>query len=135
MLTKALLRIAALHIVKAARVAAVVPAENAAFGIDLRSERVAAPFSKDFVLALLWMIAPDELAERMRYFLLTRPANISRHRAALPTVEPTVGPPAETVGDGMRILDAKAFEMHFGVAVGYVVVILVWVKEQIGRIK
>ena len=61
-LAEALLQVAALHVVKAAGVAAVVAAEDAALGVDLDAERVAAPFGEDLVLLLLGVIPPDELA-------------------------------------------------------------------------
>src|SRR6188472_1922205 len=99
MLAKTLLRIAALHVMKAARVASIVPAEDAAFGIDLHAERIAAPFGEDLVFAHSGMIAPDELPERMRDFLFARPANVSRYGAALPRVEPAIGSPAKAVRD------------------------------------
>ena len=58
-----LLEIGARHVVEAAGVGAVVPREDPALGVDLDSERVAAPFGKYLETPCLGMITPDVLAE------------------------------------------------------------------------
>src|SRR2546423_570345 len=62
MLLETLAIVAALHVVEAARVAAVVPGVDAAPVIDLDAEGVAASLGEDLETTLLGMIAPDVLA-------------------------------------------------------------------------
>src|SRR5207244_1708952 len=108
-------------IVEAARVAAVVAGEDAAFGINLDAERVAAPFRINLETLLFGMIAPHVLADHLdRRVLAPRPSDVGRHRAAVGAVEPAVGPPAQIAGAGVRVLQAEALQMHDGVAGGCV---------------
>ena len=51
------------------------------------------------------------------------PLDVAGDGAPLRGIQPAVGPPAQVVGDAVRVLDAKAFEMHHRVAVGHVVAI------------
>src|SRR5262245_21954161 len=60
-LAEALLVVASLDIMKATRVAAVVPAVDAPLAVDLDAESIAAAFREDLVTPLLRMVAPDEL--------------------------------------------------------------------------
>src|ERR1043165_453320 len=69
-LVEAFLRIAALDVVEAPRVAAVVAGKNAAFRIELDAKRVAAAFGKNLIAARFRMVAPDELTERIDSFLV-----------------------------------------------------------------
>ena len=74
MLAEAFLVVAALHVVKAAGVAAVVAGVDAALGVDFHAEGVAAPFGEDFIFLLLGVIPPDELPQRMDRHLVSRAA-------------------------------------------------------------
>src|SRR5262245_27582732 len=57
-LVEALLQVGTLHVMKAARVAAVMARVNAALSVDLNAKRIAAPLGEDFVSPLLGMIPP-----------------------------------------------------------------------------
>lgn len=63
MLAETFAIVAALHIVKASRIAAVVAGEDSPLVIDFAAERVAAAFCEDFVDTFLRVITPDDLAE------------------------------------------------------------------------
>ena len=60
----------ALHVIKAAGVAAVVAGVDAALSVDLDAERIAAAFGEDLETLLLGMIAPDVLADHLDRRLL-----------------------------------------------------------------
>ena len=128
-------QIRALHVVEAARVAAVVPGEKPAFVIELHAERVAAAFREHLVTLRLRVIAPDVLALRIHGVRLAGAADVSCHRAALRGVEPAVRSPAQAVHDRMRVFETEAFEMHHRISVRHVVVILVGIEQQVRRIQ
>src|SRR5262245_18003506 len=99
MLAEPFLEIRPLHIVKAARIAAVMPREQPALGIDLDAESVAAAFSEDFIAPALGMITPDELTQRVHRRLIDNGTDdIAADGAALRRVQPAVGPPLQAVG-------------------------------------
>src|SRR6476620_21074 len=82
--------VAALHVVKAARIAAVVPREDAAQVIDLDAKRVAAAFGEHFESLLFRMIAPDVLADhRHRRALGAGHRDLCRDGAAMRSIQPT----------------------------------------------
>src|SRR5262245_40214110 len=92
---KSLLQVGALHVMKAARVAAVVSGKNPPFGIDLDTEGIAAPFGEDFVALRFGMITPDKLAHRMHRLLVDpRALHVAGDGASLSGVEPAIGAPA-----------------------------------------
>src|SRR5204863_8683788 len=124
----AFLKIAALHVMKAPGVTAVVAGVDPAFGIDLQTVGVAAPFCEYLIAPRGWMITPDVLAHGLhglrvlleKFFLNLRPVvpgwrsalaagneNGGTDGAALGAVEPAVGPPAQAVGDGVRVLQSE----------------------------
>ncbi len=55
--------------------------------------------------------------------------------ASLRRVQPAVRPPTETVHHRVRVFQAEAREMHLGIAVGHVVVVLVGIEQQVRRIE
>src|SRR6185436_9066664 len=82
------------------------------------------------------MIAPNQLAHRVekRFLVDARPNHVAGDRAPLRSVKPAVWSPTKTVCDGVRVLETEASEMHFGIAVGNVIVIPVRIKEQVRRV-
>src|SRR5271166_1672327 len=107
MLGEAFEVITALDVVEATRIAAVIAGVNAAYGVDLQAEGVAAALGKNLVAAGLGVIAPDELAHRVNGGLIDAVVfHAAGHRAALASVEPAVRSPLQAVGAGMGILQA-----------------------------
>ena len=91
MLVEALLVVAALDVMKATRVAAVVPRKDASLGVDLDAKGVAAPFGEDLISAGLGVIPPDQLPHRVHgLFASVKPGRVTwpvtvipgRHRAS-----------------------------------------------------
>ena len=96
---------------KTTSIAAVVAGINAALGIDLTTKRVASAFCEDFVDVLLWMITPNELAQRAYWRLFAaRLFDDTCDGASLRAVQPAIWAEAKTVDDRVRIFDAKSFE-------------------------
>ena len=60
---------------------------------------------------------------------------MTRGRAPLHAIEPSVGSPAETVCDSVGIFDTKTGKADFGIAIGGVVPVPVCVEQQIRRIQ
>jgi hypothetical protein len=89
-------QIRALHVMKAARVATVVPGEETTLRVEFDAERVATAFRKNLEAARLGMIAPDPLPDhvRNRFLIQTRPRDVRRDGAAMRAVEPAIGTPA-----------------------------------------
>ena len=131
-LVESLLVVTPLRVVKAARVAAVMAGEDSAFRVDLAAERVAASFGINLESTRGRVISPDELPHRMhRQLVETRPQDRAAGRAPLARIEPTVRSPAQRIRNRVRVLQAEALQMNFGIAVRDVVMILVGIEEQI----
>ena len=112
---------------------AVGAAEDAALGIDLVAEGIAAAFRIDFEDLRPGMIAPDVLAFEL-HVLRNLAADIAFGRAAVRTIEPAIGTELKTVRDAVRVLDAKAAQADLGIAIGDVIVIRIGIEEKIRRI-
>ena len=82
------------------------------------------------------MIPPDQLAHRVdkRFLVDARPNHVAGDRAPLRPVKPAVWSPTKTVRDRVRVFETEAGEMHFGIAVGDVIVVPVRIKEQVRRV-
>src|ERR1044071_9878327 len=105
MLFKTLLLIRTLRIIKAARVAAVVPGESAPLRIHLETERVAAALGENFKAFGLGMISPHQLAEKMHRGPVDSGAdNTPGGRASVASIQPAIWPPAQTIRHRMRVL-------------------------------
>ncbi len=79
------------------------------------------------------MIAPDELAHGRDPLACASGSDVRRYGAPLGAVEPAVRSPAQAVDNGVSVLQAEAFEMHFGIAIGHI--ILVAIEQEIRRIE
>ena len=114
-LAPALDPIAALLVVHAARRAVVRAGEDAAFAVDLEAVSVAAAFGMDFEDLANRMEAPDALA--FPADVLAAPAaDVPRGGAAVGSVEPAVHAPLQAGRGAVRVLEAEAAELDFGVA-------------------
>ena len=139
-LLETLPQIRSLHVVKAPRVAAVVPGEHAALRIEFHAESIAAAFGENFVAELRRMIAPDVLSlgieDAVGVATARRDdADVRGDGAALRGVEPAIRPPTQAVHDGVRVFQTEASEMHNGIGIGDVVVVRVGIEEEVGRIQ
>ena len=138
---ESLLQIRALLIVKSAGIAPVVTGKNAPLAVDFTAKSVAAALGEDFINPVFGMIAPDVLPlrknrwPRLRFAVAPRDEDIGRNRAALRSVEPTVRPPAQGVGDTVGVFQPKTSQPHFGIAIRHVVLIGIRIKQQIRRIQ
>src|SRR2546423_840292 len=137
MLFEAFLQVSTLLIVEAARVAAVVPGEDATFGIDLAAKSIAPAFGKNFEPPGLGMVAPDLLPHGFRDRFVVEPGakNVGSDGAALAGIEPAVGTPMQTVDDRVSVLEAETGKQDFRVAIRNVVVVAIGVKQKIRRIE
>src|SRR5262249_36464269 len=136
MLFKALAVVAALHVMKTAGVAAVVPGKDAAQLVDLDTKGVAAPLAKDFETALFRMIAPDMLADHVGDGCLVAGAlDVGGNGAAVGAVDPAVRAPAQAVGHRVGVLQPEACEMDDRVARRLVGIVLGRIKEEIRGIE
>ena len=125
-----------LHIMEPARVAAVVSGIDASLTIEFNTKCVASPFCENFINFLLRMISPDILSKRLeRFFIDTGANHISINRTSLSRVQPAIRSERNTVNDRMRILHSKTSQMNFGVAIGNVVLIFIWIEQQIRSIE
>src|SRR5882724_6864455 len=122
---------------EAAGVAAVVAGKDAALGIDLDAESIAAALAEDLELFRLRLITPDRLALDVRNRFLIQPGtrDLRGDGAAVRAIEPAVRPPAQAVGHGVCVLDAETREVDNRIAVGDVVVVLVGIEKEIWRIE
>src|SRR4051812_25445052 len=103
MLLEAFAVIAALHIMEAARIAAVVPGKNAAQAVDLDAERIAAAFRENLETLLIRLISPNMLADhRHGRALVAGDGNLRGDGAAVGAVQPAIGPPMEAAGARVR---------------------------------
>src|SRR5262245_57265831 len=96
--------------------------------VEVEAPRVTAAFAKQLESAADGMVTPDTLLE-------LNAANVGGHGAALTAVEPAIGTPCEGIRHGMSVLDAEPAQQHFGIGVRDVVVVTVWVKQQVRRIE
>ena len=130
--------VAALLIMPAARLGAVVTAEEPALAIELQPEDIATAFGEQFVNARLGMITPDHAAFEIDSFrarrIETGPHHATGGRAALAAVNPAVRSPHQTVRDGMCVLQTEAREMHRGRSIRHVIAIAIGIEEQIRRV-
>ena len=134
-LSKSFAIVTALHIMEASSIAAIVARIDAALFIDFTAERITSAFREDFIDLLFGMVTPDQLTQRPNWRICAaRLFNSSGHRAALPSIEPSIRTKPQTVDDRMRVLNSKAFEQNLWVAIGNVVMIGVWIEQQIRRI-
>ncbi len=125
-----------LDVVEPSGVAAVVARVDPPLRVDLDAEGIAAPLGEDLVASRLGVVSPDELAHRVdRLVARPRPLHPPADRAPLRGVEPAVGAPAEAVDDRVRVLQPEPFEVNLGIAVGHVVVVLVGIEQQVGRVE
>ena len=126
----------ALHVVKAARLAAVVPRVQAAFGIEIQLERIAPALRENFIHLRRRMVAPDHARLAIHAGKIRRihagARDAARRRAALRAVKPAVRPPCKAVRDRVRVFESEACEPHLGLA--EVVAIFARVKKQIRRL-
>ena len=128
-LGKTFLEVASLDVMKTTCVATVVTGVDTALGIDLEPKGIAAPLGKDFVAALLRVVSPDQLADRINRLVLAAIApDMSRDSAALGSVQPAIGSPSQTVRDRVRVFHAEAFQVDLWISVRYVVMVSVRVK-------
>ena len=82
------------------------------------------------------MVAPDTAVER--HSLLIGRLWLADKRGlgdAVAAVQPTVRPPDQAVGHGVRVFQAEAGEMHLRSRVGDVIAVPVGVEEEIRRVK
>ena len=121
---------------ESAGVAAVGSREDAAPGIDLDTERVAAALGEDLVPPRLGVVSPDQLAHRVNGLGVdSRPLDVARCCASLAGVQPAVRTPSQAVGHRVRVLETESFEQNDRVRVGDVVVVLVGIEQQVGRVE
>ncbi len=103
--------VAALDVVEAAEVAPVGAGEEAALVVEFYAEGIAAAFCEDFEKVFIGVVAPDGLAEKIGRSLLFS-WNFYFHfggaGGTLCAVDPAIGTAGERVGDGVRVLQAKA---------------------------
>src|SRR5690606_32171237 len=105
-----------------------------ALGIHLGAERVAASFGEDLEHLRLRVITPDVLPLEL-YVLRYPTADITRRRAADRSIHPTVRAQQQTVRNRMGIFQAETAQAHLGIAVGYIVVVRIGIKQQEGRVE
>src|SRR5262249_53906581 len=140
-LAEALLVVAALDVVEATRVAPVVAGVHPTLGVEFQAEGIAAALGEDLVTATLGVVAPDKLTHRVNGTPgadttgLAGTLDLSGDGAALASVEPAVGAPAQAVDDRVRIFEPEAFQQHLGIAVGHVVVVAVRIEKQVRRVQ
>src|SRR5688572_29208266 len=103
--------------------------------VELEAERVPAAFGEDFKRARVRMITPHhatlEIDARRVRRVDAGARDAARRRAPLRAVEPAVWSPGETVRNGMRVLESKTGEPHFGGAIRNVVSVAVRIKQQV----
>src|ERR1700722_7725428 len=98
MLVEPFLEITALHIMKAARVATVVPGIDASFGVDLGTKGIAPSLGEHLIAVRLGMIAPDQFTHRVRGLFAGIKAwtsHVAGHRGSLRGIEPAVRTPLQ----------------------------------------
>src|SRR5438270_12194541 len=137
MLFETFLEVSALHVMEAARVAAVVAGEDSTFGIQLAAEGVAAALGKDFEAFGFGMVAPDLLAHGLGdgLFVEAWTQNARGDRAALTGVEPAIRAPTQAVHDRMRVFEAESGKEDLGITVRNIVVVAIGIEEQVGRVE
>ena len=128
---EAFLVVAALCVMETTCIAAVVTGIESTFVIEFDAECVSASLSKNFVNLFFRVITPDQLPQRLNGFLvfLTGLFDFPGNGTSLGRVKPAVRPPAEAVDNRVCVFQAEAFEVHHGIAVGNIIVILVWIKQ------
>ena len=130
--------VAALLVMPAAGLGSIVAAEEPSVAIQLEPEDIPAALGEQLVLPGHRMIAPDhatlEMDARRALRIESRPHHAAGGGAALPSVDPPIGAPDQSIGHGMGVLQAEAGEVDDRRTIGHVVAIGVGKEEQVGRV-
>ena len=123
---------ALLHMMPAPGIAAVVPAEEAAFAIEGDPKGVATALCENFIPPPLGVITPDHAPfhKNRRSIFLTNSwlGDPAGGRAALSPVDPAIRSPGEAIGHAMGILQAKSLKPYLWGPIRHIIHVGVRIK-------
>ena len=125
--------VAALLVVHAAS-GSVRAGKEAAFAVEVEAEGVSAALGVDFKSLLLRMVAPDALAFPF-HVLGVGTADVAGGGAAVGTVQPAVHAPLQIRGDAVRVFEAEAAELDFGISIWLGIEVSIRIAEEVRRIE